>query len=84
MKSVFIINSPLFEDRNQKNHEDYLPPLGLGIIYTAIEHKFKVRFVDSIAENQSLDELIKLLENERPDSVCINILQQIMTLSNRL
>lgn len=73
MKKVIILNSPLFEEINSINSEDYLPPLGLGIIFTAIEKKFSVRFVDSIAENLSVDAIINILEKEKPDFVCINI-----------
>ena len=73
MKRVIILNSPLYEEINSKNKEDYLPPLGLGIIFSAIEKKFRVSFVDSIAENLSVDLVIALLEKEKPDFVCINI-----------
>lgn len=73
MKRIIILNSPLYEELNQKNNEDYLPPIGLGIIFSAIEKKFNVSFVDSIAENLSVNLIIELLEKEKPDFVCINI-----------
>jgi anaerobic magnesium-protoporphyrin IX monomethyl ester cyclase len=73
MKRVIILNSPLYEEINPKNKEDYLPPIGLGIIFSAIEKKFNVSFIDSIAENLSVDLVIALLEKEKPDFVCINI-----------
>jgi len=73
MKRVIILNSPLYEEINPNNNEDYLPPLGLGIIFSAIERKFNARFIDSIAENLSIDTIIDILENEKPNFVCINI-----------
>lgn len=73
MKRVTILNSPLYEEINPKNNEDYLPPIGLGIIFSSIERKFRVRFVDSIAENLSVEAIINILEKEKPDFVCINI-----------
>lgn len=74
MKKVVIINSPLYIEKNSKNIEDYLPPLGLGIIYSAIENKFNVSFIDSLADNLGVDDVItKLLKSKNINFVCINI-----------
>ncbi len=74
MKKVVIINSPLFEEKDSNNNnEDYLPPLGLGIIYSAIEHKFDVTFIDSLADNLGVKDVISILKNRKANFACINI-----------
>jgi len=73
MKKVVIINSPLYEEKNSINNEDYLPPLGLGIIYSSIENKFDVVFIDSLVENLDVSDLIIYLNEPNIDFVCINI-----------
>lgn len=72
MKKIIVINSPLFEEKNRKNNEDYLPPLGLGIIVSSLS-KFDIEFIDSIADNLSLNEILSKINLIRPDFVLINI-----------
>jgi hypothetical protein len=50
-KKIIVINSPVFEKNNPNNKEDYLPPLGLGVIVSALEIKYDVKFVDALADN---------------------------------
>ncbi len=72
MKKIIAINSPLFECKNSKNNEDYLPPLGIGIIISSL-NEFDVEFIDSIADNLSLLEILSKIESVKPDFVLINI-----------
>lgn len=74
MKSILIINSPLFRTKNPLYDEDSLPPLGLGYIATILENRgFKVELEDAVADNIPLTNLIKLIENRHPDFVALNI-----------
>ena len=73
MKKIIIINSPLFENRDIKNNEDYLPPLGLGLIYSSLEKIYEVKFIDALSDNLGVNELIEILLKEEFNYVCINI-----------
>lgn len=55
------------------NQDDYLPPLGLGIIYTSIEKYHNVKFIDALADNLDIEHILDILHIEKPDVVCINI-----------
>lgn len=72
MKKIIVINSPLFEKKDKKNNEDYLPPLGLGIIVSSLD-KFDIEFIDSIADNLSLEEVLSKINLVKPNFVLINI-----------
>lgn len=72
MKKIIAINSPLFEEKNVTNYEDYLPPLGLGIIVTSLSD-YDIEFLDSIADNLSLQEIIVKINRIKPELVLINI-----------
>lgn len=72
MKKIIAINSPLFENKDRKNSEDYLPPLGIGIIVSSLD-EYDIEFVDSIAENLSLQEVISKINEIKPNFVLINI-----------
>lgn len=72
MKKIIAINSPIFEDKDPKNNEDYLPPLGIGIIVSSLD-EYNVEFVDSIAENLSLKEVLLKINSIKPDFTLINI-----------
>ncbi len=73
MKNIAIINSPVFKDKNSSNTEDYLPPIGLGIIASALEDRFNILFVDSIAENLGVNDIIKIIKSSKIQIVCLNI-----------
>jgi Fe-S oxidoreductase len=70
---VLVINSPVFTQHNLKNTEDYLPPIGLGLVYSNISESHDIRFVDSIAKNMSVDEILNQITIYNPDFICINI-----------
>jgi radical SAM superfamily enzyme YgiQ (UPF0313 family) len=72
MKKVIAINSPIFEKKNNKNNEDYLPPLGIGIIVSSL-NEFNIEFIDSIADNLSLQEVLSKINSIKPDFVLTNI-----------
>lgn len=70
---ILIINSPLYENISASTNEDYLPPLGLGLIYTALANTFEVEFIDCLAENYTTYRLIKYLNESSYQFICINI-----------
>lgn len=72
MKKVLLINSPIF-DRKIADKEDYLPPYGLGYIATELKKYFDVKIIDAVNDNYTIDELLELISNEKPDAVEINI-----------
>lgn len=74
MAKVLVINSPLFREKNHLYDEDSLPPIGLGLIATALQkRKHDVTLVDAVAENIPLLELIEITKKSNPDFVAINI-----------
>lgn len=72
MKKIIVINSPIFENEDGKNNEDYLPPLGLGIIITSIDY-YDVEFIDSIGDNLGLMKIITTINKIKPNYVFTNI-----------
>lgn len=73
-QEILVINSPIFEDKNDSNKEDYLPPLGLGIITTNLKSNgFEVKFIDSIAENRSIKDILNTINDSKPSSIAINV-----------
>lgn len=71
---VIIVNSPLFRDRNELYDEDSLPPLGLGYIATHLQNNnVEVRIIDAVFERMPLNEIISIINRERPDFVAVNI-----------
>ncbi len=74
MYKVLIINSPLFRDKNNLYDEDSLPPIGLGIIATAMrENGLDVELIDAVASKIPLKELVKIVSQKRPDFICTNV-----------
>lgn len=73
MEKVVILNSPIYKEKNIINNEDYLPPLGLGVIHSSLEKKYDVEFIDSLSDNLGIEDIIKYLLKENPKFVCINI-----------
>jgi radical SAM superfamily enzyme YgiQ (UPF0313 family) len=71
---VLIINSPLFREKNDSFDEDSLPPIGLGLIATALGEKgFDVELIDAVAQNIPLQELFTKVSEKEPTFICINI-----------
>ena len=73
MKNVAVINSPLPDKQTEFSKDDYLPPIGLGIIFSSIEKIHNVKFIDALAENLDIDDIFKQLYLINPDFICINI-----------
>jgi anaerobic magnesium-protoporphyrin IX monomethyl ester cyclase len=73
MKKIVILNSPLYEEKTNRNVEDYLPPIGLGLIYSKIEMKYDVQFIDSLSDDMGSNDIVNTLSFINPDYVCINI-----------
>lgn len=73
MAKILVINSPLFKEKNPLYDEDSLPPIGLGLIATALQNRgHDVVLIDAIAEQISLLDLVKQVKEERPDFVALN------------
>lgn len=72
MKKIIVINSPVFEEKDNKNNEDYLPPLGIGIIFSSLA-QYNIEFIDSIADDLSLTEISSKIISSIPDFILINI-----------
>ena len=72
-KKVIIFNSPIYIEKKDIN-EDYLPPLGQGYIATYLkENNVDVRLIDCVYEHLGVKEILKIIEDEKPDYVGINI-----------
>jgi len=83
-KQIIVINSPLFETENHTNTEDYLPPLGLGVIISAIESKCEVVFIDALADNLGINEIVARVQAINPAYACINVFTTNYSLVNRI
>lgn len=71
---ILVINSPLFRDKNSLYDEDSLPPIGLGLIATAIKSTgAEVELIDAVAKNIPLADLIEQVNSKKPESICINV-----------
>ena len=73
MKTI-IINSPLFREKNERYDEDALPPIGLGLIATALKNNgIDVSLIDAVANRIPLNDLINTLNTEKPAYIGINV-----------
>lgn len=74
MKRFLLFNSPIFENIEEKEKEEYIPPLGLGYIATYLENaKIDVELIDCVKENLPAKEIISLVNRRKPDCIGINI-----------
>lgn len=73
IKQILIVNSPLYESTHSSSNEDYLPPLGIGLLYTVLKERFHVDFIDCLALNWTTDELIGYINNHCYGFICLNI-----------
>lgn len=73
MKKVYFINSPVIQEKSDLHKEDYLPPIGLGIVITSAHKNHDIQFIDCFLENYGLKELTEEIMNNRPCFCCINI-----------
>ncbi|MGB8815684.1 MAG: cobalamin-dependent protein [Minisyncoccia bacterium] len=71
---VLIINSPLFRDKVEEYNEDSLPPFGLGYIATdLLSNGITVELLDAVEKNISLESILTVIEQKRPNYVAINV-----------
>ena len=71
-----LFNSPIYREHSEVK-EEYLPPLGLGYIATHLDKVgVKVEIVDCVKEQLGIDEIFKLLEQQTPNFIGINIFTQ--------
>ncbi|MGV8084060.1 MAG: B12-binding domain-containing radical SAM protein [Coriobacteriia bacterium] len=70
---ALLINSPLFEEEGLAN-EDSLPPIGLGLVATALARTgLSVSIVDAAAEGVALGELVERAQLLRPSVIGTNV-----------
>lgn len=70
---VLLFNSPIY-NKKVADKEDFLPPLGLGYIATQLKNEgINVKIIDCVDDNLIVDEILNIIENEKPDTVGINI-----------
>lgn len=85
---ILLINSPLF-DLPGTQHEDTLPPLGLGYLATAVRNAgLKVELFDAVADDCGTAGVINKIQASRPRFIGLNVfstnldlVQQIATAS---
>ncbi len=76
MKTVMIINSPIYINASEED-EEYLSPLGLGYIATYLEESgFSVEIVDCVKQRIGQQRIIDMINERSPDFVGINVFTQ--------
>ena len=71
---VVLVNSPLFAKNERYDSEDYLPPIGLGLIATYLkQNNIQVEIIDSVSLNLSDEELHEIFREKLPDFLGFNI-----------
>lgn len=74
MADILIINSPLWRDQVPLDKEESLPAIGLGYIASVLEEAGKnVKIIDAVNDNISVLDLLKLINNTKPQYVALNI-----------
>lgn len=72
MKAL-LFNSPIY-NKKVADKEDFLPPLGLGYIATQLQKDgIDVKIIDSVNDNLTVNEILNIINIEKPDTVGINI-----------
>lgn len=70
---VLLFNSPIY-NKKVADKEDFLPPLGLGYIATQLRKEgIVVKIIDCVNDNLTVDEILNIINSEKPDTVGINI-----------
>ena len=71
---VILINSPLYRTPSS-DPDDYLPPLGLGYIATAINEttQNKAIILDAVHERLGINDIVRRIDSLQPDYVGINV-----------
>lgn len=71
---VILLNSPLFRNNQESDDEDYLPPIGLGYIATnLLNNGINLTLIDAVAQKLSFDDLMEILNKEKPEFIASNI-----------
>lgn len=79
-KKIDLVNTPIYKNTTEDN-EDYLPPLGLGYIATAVEKSGnKVEIIDCVQEKIGVNQAIKRLNNSDAEFVGVNVFSQNLEL----
>ena len=70
---VILFNSPIY-NKKVADKEDFLSPLGLGYIATQLKNEgINVKIIDCVNDNLTVDEILNIIDSEKPDTVGINI-----------
>ncbi len=81
---VILFNSPIY-NKKVADKEDFLPPLGLGYIATQLKNEgINVKIIDCVNDNLTVDEILNIIDNEKPDTVGINIFSVNFDLVKRI
>jgi len=79
-KKIDLVNTPIYRN-TAEDDEDYLPPLGLGYIGTAVEKSGnKVEVIDCVQEKIGVKQAIKRLNNSDAEFVGVNVFSQNLEL----
>jgi radical SAM superfamily enzyme YgiQ (UPF0313 family) len=79
-KKIDLVNTPIHRNTTEDD-EDYLPPLGLGYIGTAVEKSGnKVEIIDCVQEKIGVNQAIERLNNSDAEFVGVNVFSQNLEL----
>jgi anaerobic magnesium-protoporphyrin IX monomethyl ester cyclase len=79
-KKIDLVNTPIHRNATDDN-EDYLPPLGLGYIGTAVEKTGnKVEIIDCVQERIGVKQAIEKINNSDAEFVGVNVFSQNLEL----
>lgn len=81
---ILLVNSPLFDEPGIQ-HEDSLPPLGLGYLATAAMNAgFEVELLDAVADDCGTTGVIQAIRLSRPKFVGLNIFSTNLDLVHKI
>jgi radical SAM superfamily enzyme YgiQ (UPF0313 family) len=71
--NILLVNSPLFDVPGMQ-HEDSLPPLGLGYLATSVKNAgLEVELLDAVADDCGTEGVICAIQSFRPKFVGLNV-----------
>ena len=81
---ILLVNSPLF-DKPGTQHEDSLPPLGMGYLATAVRNAgFDVELLDAVADDCGTAGVILAIQSFRPRFVGLNVFSTNLDLVQKI
>lgn len=81
---ILLVNSPLFDEPGTQ-HEDSLPPLGLGYLATSVKNSgLEVMLLDAVADDCGTAGVISSINSARPKFVGLNVFSTNMDIVHRI